>query len=139
MTGMKVLHFNISVVATIMALLLASCDKNQKHPTGVFRRSYGSTTETLTLKPDGRFLQEVVYRDGRRWTIEESWSLIERTIRLDKCLLTYDFEKDRIIDPPKEVFMASFLWKNGKIFTSELDKTPFEKIMNPTEGKGAAH
>ena len=120
-------HFHTKLLTLVLVGLIVGCKPTTKDVEGVYKRSDQTITEVLTLKHDGKFQLTVKYADGRSWLIEDSWSLIERVIRLDKCYLTYDFEKEKIIDPPKLVYMATFLWEDGRLYENELYKHPFIK------------
>ncbi|MFM2294901.1 MAG: hypothetical protein RLZZ350_1314 [Verrucomicrobiota bacterium] len=133
---MKTLNcFHLIIVCVIGGLLVGCNPPNKNDIVGSYKRVDQTVTETLNIKPDGKFQQIVKYADGRNWIIEDSWSLTERVVRLDKCYQTYDFEKSAIIDPPKLVYMDSLLWDGGLLFTSELDKHPFQKTKNNNDSR----
>ena len=94
---------------------------------GLYKRSDENITAILSIKPDNKFELVVHYSEGRSLTIQDSWSLVERVVRFEKFYLTYDFEKNAIIDPPKLVYMADLSWEGGKLFLNELDQHPFER------------
>ncbi len=60
---------------------------------GAYLHTNRDLTDKIVLEPGGRFYQEVTYADGRVWSMTNSWSLTDLTLRLDECYETYDWEK----------------------------------------------
>ena len=73
------------------------------------------------MKPDGTFEQEAKYSNDNTWKMDGSWTLTNQLIRLDKCYLTYDGEKQMVNIPPKLVGLCSFSWEGNAISRSELE------------------
>jgi len=78
---------------------------------GAYLHTNRLLNDKIVLEPGGRFYQEVTYTDGRVWTITNSWSLTDLTLRLDECYEPYDWEKKVVRLRPERVTITA-LWEN---------------------------
>jgi len=90
-------------------------------------RETPTLTETLFLKADGIFEQEVVYTNGQKFTSVGNWKSEHRSVRIRNIYDTVsdDYQKD--IYPPKLYpgwGMAAFLYGKNSLYGDQDGERP---------------
>jgi hypothetical protein len=121
----------IAAAMVSVSLLFGCSPPNQSQIAGSYVRYNQGVTDTILLDGNGTFKQDIIYTNGGSWSSIGSWKIINRVIRLDKCYLTFDDEKQSIIIPPQIVYMCTFSFDSEKLIRTEL-QPPWVKT-SPTK------
>ena len=122
LTGMNKYHFNIwlFMAGTAVFFIFGCSPLDQKQVSGHYIRSCFGVNDSIFLNTNGLFEQIVIYTNGESWQINGSWKIINKVIQLDKCYLTFDDEKQKVIMPPLAVYSCTFSLDNRKLNRSAL-------------------
>lgn len=124
----------------VLAALLAWCSPHfdRSDLVGVYVAKYPSGTETLTLKPDGTFLQEVTLKepqDGAPVTRGGTWTWDEpaQRLRLHNCMPVSDpsgnIRPDFQTAPPGcDTGAERKWWFFGQLLLGDRDSAPLWKV-----------
>jgi len=113
------------ILLMIVACTLSGCDigllfdSEAIEPSdiqGTYMRETPALTETLFLKPDGIFEQEVVYKNGQKFTSKGTWKSMHRGVRIKNIYITVSEDRRRDIYPPKFSEWGTFPLLYGKDF-----------------------
>jgi hypothetical protein len=119
MTGMKKDLSNFLLI--IITVLAFGCDiQSQDQVDGNYARVYLGVKDSIILNKDGTFNQVITATNGASWSLNGSWKIIHRVIQLDKCYLSFDDEKQRIIIPPETVYACIFSFSGKNLMRTEL-------------------
>jgi hypothetical protein len=107
------MHYRLySAVCLAVILFTAGCERapSRVQVVGTYSGTLNGAAETLVLRADGTFSQEVSFPSGKKATGAGTWSLKHKGVTLDRYMHFYSEEKNGALVQPSEVFGLIYLW-----------------------------
>ncbi len=94
------------------AILFFGCERapSPKDVVGTYSGSLNGVTETLVLRADGTFSQNLTLPSGQKTNSSGSWSLEYKAVTFDRYLKFYDGEKNGAFAEPTQVYGSIYRW-----------------------------
>jgi len=110
-----------------LLLVFSGCGPSASDVVGAYYRKTSKFSETIRLKSDRTFTQEVSVVGGPKLTTTGTWSLQSKSVRLSSFYLTYEPESQKEMDQPMLVSSTDLVWRGGWLVRSEVGPYAFEK------------
>ncbi|MDB6112867.1 MAG: hypothetical protein JWR69_4617 [Pedosphaera sp.] len=102
-----------SALCLIAILAFAGCERapSKSQVVGTYSGTLNGASETLVLRADDTFSQEVTLPSHQKITATGTWRLQYKAVDLDKYMLFYDEgEKNGALVEPKEIYGMRYVW-----------------------------
>jgi len=106
-----------STVFFTAIFILTGCERSpsKSQVVGTYSGTLNGAAETLVLRADGTFSQEVRLPSDQEITGTGTWSLKYKAVTLDRYMRFYDEEKNGALVQPREVFGLIYRWGAGTL------------------------
>jgi hypothetical protein len=96
----------------LVAILCFGCERapSRNNVIGTYVGALNGATETLVLRSDGTFSQDLTLPFGQRTNTVGSWSLKYKAVTLDQYLKFYDEQRNGALVQPSQVYGSIYLW-----------------------------
>jgi hypothetical protein len=96
----------------VVGILAIGCERapSKSQVVGTYSGSLNGATETLVLRDDGTFSQELSMPSGPKISGNGTWRLDYKAITLDRYQKFYDEEKNGALMQPEECFGMIYKW-----------------------------
>jgi hypothetical protein len=109
----RAMHQPLWMVLLMTAVLaVAGCERapSKNRVAGIYSGTLNGSSESLVLREDGTYTQEVSLPSGQKVTGTGAWSLNYKKVEFDRYMLYYEPMTNGIIVEPKEIFGFSYTW-----------------------------
>jgi hypothetical protein len=106
------MRFLFLVICLAVALFVASREPapTEAQVVGSYTGRLNGALETIALRDDGIFRQDVTLPNGQRVTSDGKWTLQHKAITLDRYTCFYSAEKEGALTEPRELRLFVYSW-----------------------------
>jgi hypothetical protein len=107
---MRITHF--FAIWSVVIFVLTGCERapSKSKVAGTYSGTLNGATETLVLRADNTFSQELRLPSGKTISATGTWRLDYKAVDFDKYMCFYDGEKNGALVEPTEVYGMRYVW-----------------------------
>jgi len=107
---MRVRHFVEICLAAAFAITGCERAPSKSKVVGTYAGTLNGAAETLVLRADDTFSQELTLPSGKKLSATGTWRLTYKAVDFDRYMLFYDGEKNGALVEAKEVYGMRYVW-----------------------------
>jgi hypothetical protein len=94
------------------AFAITGCERapSKSKVVGTYAGTLNGAAETLVLRADDTFSQELTLPSGKKLSATGTWRLTYKAVDFDRYMLFYDGEKNGALVEAKEVYGMRYVW-----------------------------